>query len=171
MNVRRQSGFTMVELMVTIAIVGVVAAIAVPRAMHRSGAGVDTFARRLENELSELRIRATATGRWEQIRLDVDGFDVEEAAAPGLAEPTEWNLVRRIERSSEVETIAYDPRTVIAASGAQPSSGTGLPAEIRFSPDGSAQSATIYIGDAAGQNLIRLVVMRATGATYVLDGW
>lgn len=70
---RRHNGFTLVELVLVILIVGVIAAIAMPRFAQASARQqLEAAARRVEADLNQARIRARAASRSVTVTFDVN---------------------------------------------------------------------------------------------------
>jgi prepilin-type N-terminal cleavage/methylation domain-containing protein len=161
-----QRGFTLTELMAVVAIVGILAAVSVAHVAKASyNAGARGYSQVVLGGIEEMRLRATATRRWQRMRILGQGIVHEEAATDGMGEPTAWVKLRTILAPRDVTIVATSPRTHPVDGDGVPAEGAGLPAEIRFSPDGSAQAITVFIADRSDRR--RVTVFRATGAAYL----
>jgi prepilin-type N-terminal cleavage/methylation domain-containing protein len=170
-------GFTLVELMVVVAIIGALTIVAVVSISSSGYAGtVRGFGDSIAAETEHARMRAVATRKWQRLQVFDGAINRWEARVPGMAlpvEPEDWVLVRQLHAPPEVQVVALDAATIVQP-GATPTAGDGIGAlggVIDFSPDGSAQSATLYLGNAQGSHRARVAIYRATGTAYVYDGW
>lgn len=140
------SGFTLVEIIVAMFVIGLLAALVVPRLSVLRGAALDASARQLAHRIRFLREDAALRGRW--VRLVID---------PARGSYRAGVLVRTSEGARFVESDAplfratrlpADVGIDIAGSGVTATI-DGLPAAI-FAPDGWADPAVIHLDDGAG---------------------
>jgi general secretion pathway protein H len=159
-------GFTLLELVVVLALIGLIATLVAPRLGVLSGVALDTSARRLATRIRFLREEAALRGRW--VRLS---FDLREGSyAAAVLVPSETGA-RFVDDSSPLfrrVSLPDDLRLDVAG----PNLSTtldGQPAAI-FSPDGFADPTVIYLDDRKGR-AVSIVIEPAVTTPRVLDGY
>ena len=115
-------------------------------------------------------MRATSSRRWQRVELASDHVTVWQSTTTGMGVPATWELVENISAPAKVRVASTDDATHIAV-GAAPADGAGLPGAVDFAPDGTAQSFTAFLAGTVDETRRRIIVYRATGATYVLEDW
>ena len=130
---RRPSGFTQVELIGVIALIGIVAAVAIPRFADRVGFDSRGFSDQLVNSLQYARQQAVAQRRQMCVAVAAGGYAITRAPAPGGA-------------CDGTPLLAPDTGAAYAANvpngvGVQGEGTTALPASINFDPLGRPNAA------------------------------
>lgn len=127
---RRGAGFTLLELLLALAIAGLATAVLIPSLRHSSGVDLRAAARDLATGLRYARNRALAGGTSVTLRLDLDTgrFEVPDSGMHG-----------RIPDSIRLSLYTAQSELVDAHSGA-----------IRFFPDGSSTGGEVKCTGANG---------------------
>jgi prepilin-type N-terminal cleavage/methylation domain-containing protein len=193
MRARRQAGFTLVELMVVVALVSVVGALAA-RIYSRGAQGeaAPGFGRSLMGTMLDARHLALTLGRTARVTLAPDSPAMHvttEAWQPAMdTTPGAWVQQSRMQVPSTVRLCVPDA-SVNLGTTVSPSCPltTGSPRIICFFPNGRVKlpsdgicpttaptatlGATVYFSNNAGDKKYRLVVWGLTGMAKLIDKW
>ncbi|MFM8411703.1 MAG: GspH/FimT family pseudopilin [Alphaproteobacteria bacterium] len=143
----RARGFTLIEILVTLAIVGLLSALVVPRLSSIGSASLDATTRRLAQRIRYLREDAALRGRW--VRLVVDPArgtyraTVLVEGSGGARFVDDDSALYRATRLPDALSIDLSGPGVVASSD-------GLPSTL-FSPDGWADPAVLHVDDGRGR--------------------
>ena len=165
---RAPRGFTLVELMTVIAIVGVIATLAV--SITGDSATTATSSDRIASTLGYARARSLATRTIHRVQVESQTVSVWRATTTGLTTPTAWERIQ-IE-SIPTSTKVWNATTTVAINPTGgPTENAAIVFPIDFKPDGSTTGGTIYVTDRNNRKKSRVLVYRATGGTYIREGW
>jgi prepilin-type N-terminal cleavage/methylation domain-containing protein len=188
LRARRRRGFTLSEIMVTLAIVGVLAALAVS-VLHTTPQPLD-IASQVSTKLAETsrkaiagggvradvvtalgskaRTRAVFASTAAGVTLTVD--QLEEDRPP--ASSASWIELSSVTLHPSITLAGYTPGAVLA-DGRTPalSLASGDSLELRCNPDGTCDAMTIYLNDRRGVRRARVVVLPLGGTPITFDRW
>jgi len=168
----RARGFTLVELLFVVALIGVLTALAFGAMSTSSYAGtVEGFGDEISNTLETARMRAMSTRKWQRIEFDTTTVTVWQSDTTGMGPVNTWEKLEVISAPGNVQVAATDTATHVALAASVPSAGSGVPGAVDYAPDGSAQAFTVFLEAPRDGTHNRVIVYRATGATYVLKDW
>jgi len=159
------SGFTLIEIAVTLALVGLLSALVVPRLSTIGSASLDASTRRLVQRIRYLREDAALRGRW--IRLVVDPrlgtyrATVLVDGSGGARFVDDDSPLYRATRLPESVGIDLSGPGVVASED-------GLPSTL-FSPDGWADPAVLHLDDGRGRAWT-IAIEPALARPRVLEG-
>ncbi len=168
----RAAGFTLIEVMVVIAIIGLLAVSAVMFVKPRSyAASAQGYSQEIASLCDSVRQRAVASRTYQKLEVKNNEVLHWQGTTTGMTPPVDWSLVGTTPVPREVVIASTSDRTHATPDDSVPAAGTGLPAEIDFAPDGTANAATIFVTDSGDEIKARVAIYRATGSAYAYYGW
>jgi len=159
-----RGGFTLIELAVVLALIGLLVLVVAPRLEVVSGVALDTSARRLAARVRYLREEAALRGQWIRLAFDVRAGTYQAA----VLQPTQ-NGARFIDDASPLfrrVTLPGEIRLDVAATNPDTTL-DGQPAAV-FSPDGFTDPLVIHLDDGRGRTT-SIVVEPAVTQPRVVD--
>ncbi|MEJ7601747.1 MAG: prepilin-type N-terminal cleavage/methylation domain-containing protein [Kofleriaceae bacterium] len=161
-------GFTLVELMVAITIVGVLAALSVD--VTSATATPSTSSDKVAGMLGYARIRTLATRTIHRVQVESQTVSLWRATTTGLSTPVGWQRLQ-IESIPKPTKIWNAQTSVQVTLNGGPVENPAVLLPIDFKPDGTTTGATIFVTDSRKRKMYRVMVYRATGGTYIREGW
>ena len=190
MNRNRSSGFSLIEILVTLAIIALVSALVIPNTTSVFRASLDSYARKAVNQFREARDFAILMNRVVKIQFDLDkqNYWVEDAPADFLLPKKRENddeLSDEEKKKDQKKNQAFRMTTTITKKKLNIPSGLRIHAvisprskkiltegmaDIVYFPHGSAEAAVIHLEDMEG-NKRSLIVHPITGKTRLVSGY
>ena len=188
MRTRRHSGFTLVELMVVVAIVGVTAALAARLYSRGSrGESAPAFARTMMATMLDAHHNALTLGQPVRVRLD--GATMSVAVTPYVANQASpsWAASPQTKLAVPSTLRLCTPVSGVALGTVTPICPLTTTQDICFYPNGhvdfptsgscaaatptSFNGATLYFATHSGDKKYRLVIFGLTGMFKLIDTW
>ncbi|MFT3696384.1 MAG: prepilin-type N-terminal cleavage/methylation domain-containing protein [Kofleriaceae bacterium] len=195
----RQRGVTLIELMIVVGIIAVFGALMFGMRTQTYGANPAGVSEQIAADFNLCKMRAASTRRWHRCIVETGTFDTSESASlvtsrvsmwqwqqTGMKVPATnnttscdpvtnpcWQLVQtdNIGRG----TTVWDGSAAVCATapctGSPTSQNSSLSFNIDFRPDGSSTGGTVYITEPGRNRNYRVVVYKATGASYARNSW
>ncbi|MEO2167415.1 MAG: prepilin-type N-terminal cleavage/methylation domain-containing protein [bacterium] len=158
-------GFTLLELMLVLALIGLLTTLVLPRLDVLTGAELDTASRRISNRVRYLREEAARRGIW--IRLVALPEEKLLLTQEGVETPEGWAFV-------EGEGPLYRPLKLpdsltlhLGGPGARPTADGRL--GVLFAADGFADPTVVQIADDSGR-IVSILIEPARTRPRVIDG-
>lgn len=187
MRTRRQHGFTLTELMVTMAIVGVLAVAAVAL-LRTTPQPVDT-ASQISSKLAEASRKAISYGA---VRVDVAAAQgstartrvvfiasatgttltaqyLEEAPSPSTS--ASWITFTSARMHRDTILTGYTASAVLTSGTPAVAIGSSGTFEVRCNPNGSCDGITIYLANRNGAKKARVVILPLGGTPMTFNTW
>jgi general secretion pathway protein H len=160
----RTTGFTLLELVLALAVIAMLAALIVPRLSVLRGAALDASARQLATRIRFLREEAALRG--ESIRLAIDPASGRYAAAVLVETSTGARFIEKDEPLYRATVLPQSIGIELVGPGVVRTV-DGLPSTV-FSPDGYTDPAVVYLDDGAG-GAFTIVIEPAVTSPRVFD--
>jgi type IV fimbrial biogenesis protein FimT len=151
MSGKRESGFTLVEVMIVVAVFGIMAAIAIPAFMKLlPGMRLNGAARMVMGDLMAARMKAVKLNQLTKVSFDGGHAykicnDENNDGAVGSTEGD--NITMDLHKESANQEAKYEDVTF-----------TNEPSDVVFSPRGTASNRTFVLQNSAGSKTIRISI-------------
>lgn len=193
---RPQRGVTLIELMIVVGIIAVFGALLFGVRTQTYGANPMGVADQVAADMNLCKMRAASTRRWHRCIVETGVFETgtgptsrvsiwqwqqtgmkapatnNTSSCDPVANPC-WQLVQTDNLGRG--TTVWDAGTAVCATGpcggAPTTPNTSLSFNIDFRPDGSSTGGTLYITEPSRTRNYRVVVYKATGASYARNSW
>lgn len=161
---RRSGGFTLIELVIVIAIIGVLAGMLVPRLPDITAARLKSSSRKLSGVISYLYDRAAATQIVLRLTFDMEKneYYISLLNTDNQFEETSFTFARRTSLPDSVKVS--ETRT-----SAQGRINKGK-AFVHFFPSGYVERAVIHLKDDSDREMT-LITSPLTGRVRILEGY
>jgi len=167
---RRPRGFTLAEVMIVMAIIGVLCGLMIGVLGRTYGASTRSVSEQLVSTMSLARLRATSTRRIHRVIVQSTQLSIWQATTSGLATPIAWQQVQIVKIPSGVEVWNAQAGALVSQ-GASPAQSATLAYPIDFRPDGRATASTVFVTDRAQSSFYRVLVYHASGGSYARQSW
>jgi prepilin-type N-terminal cleavage/methylation domain-containing protein len=176
---RTQHGFTLVELMMVVAIIGVLSAVMIGMSARTNGANASNVAEQVSSEFNLCKMRAVSTRRWHRCEVSTTAVTVYQWSATGMAVPAgtctlpATNCYQGVERISiPAGIVVWNAQaTIDILGGTSIAQNTSLVFDFDFRPDGSSTGGTVFFTDTNNNHKARVLVYKSTGSSYVRQNW
>lgn len=165
---RRERGFTLIELMTVVALVAILATLAL--GIGKNEGNPRSGATQIASALGLARARAIATRKIHRVQIEPTTVSIWQATTTGFRAPTAYDQVQATGLGPAV-IAANGSTTIQVAAGASVTVNGSLVFSIDFKPDGSSTGGTVFVTGSSRDDPYRVVVYRATGSSYVREGW
>jgi prepilin-type N-terminal cleavage/methylation domain-containing protein len=191
LQLKPKNGFSLIEILVTLAIIAFVSALVIPNTTSVFRASLDSFARKSVNQFREARDYAILMNRVVKIQFDLDKqtYWVEDAPAnfllPKKRERDDDELSEEEKKADEKKQKSFQMTKTITKKKMEIPSGLRIHAvisprskkiiteglaDIIYFPHGAAEAAVIHLEDLEG-NKRSLVVHPITGKSRLVSGY
>lgn len=162
-SVQRHGGFTLVELAVVLAVLGVMIALAVPTLGEITGANLKRSSRHLTGLIRFLRDESEAKKQIYRLRFDIQNGRYWAEALTITSEQTQEykRLQTAIAAEGSLSGMTTFKDVRVASHPEDPF--------ILFTPDGWVEKAFIHLRDGDGKEFT-LIVKPLTGGTELVEG-
>ena len=137
----RHAGFTLIEMLAVIAIIGLVAAIAIPQATSVSPAVVDAAAAEVAHAIRYAQREAVRTSKYHVAEIDPGGQTVRVyrlvGAGTATAEDTSNPVMHPVDKLPYRIVLAGTAATRAVVASSVFTYGTDTTSDVAFGPDGS----------------------------------
>jgi prepilin-type N-terminal cleavage/methylation domain-containing protein len=181
------AGFTLIEMMVVVAMIAILAGIMISVSTTTYGSSPHNVADKISTGFNFCKMRAVSTQRWHRCQVTGSGgtssLAVYQWSANGMTKPCTsctctppstncWQQVQILQLDPLKKVSAWNgSSTVYQTGGATVAQSTSLAFNVDFRPDGQSTGGTVFVTNTQESEKWRVLVYKATGASYARQGW